>query len=134
MTRAEFVAQARTYLGVKFKHQGRSRQGLDCWGLPKVVAADFGIELPENRTYPRRPPNDLMVSTLNQSLTRIPNSEARDGDLVIFALGSAAIHCGILTDRGVIHANGGVGKVVEHGLIPSWRRRIVATYQIPGVD
>lgn len=40
------------YLGVSFKHQGRSiQEGLDCWGLIKSIYADCGIELFDLESY-----------------------------------------------------------------------------------
>lgn len=42
--RMAFIAEARTYLDVRFRHQGRSRNGLDCIGL--CVVAMRAIERP----------------------------------------------------------------------------------------
>ena len=40
------------YLGVPFKHQGRSiEEGLDCWGLIRAIYADHGITLFDLESY-----------------------------------------------------------------------------------
>jgi cell wall-associated NlpC family hydrolase len=33
------------YLGLSYRHRGRSLEGLDCWGLLKFVYADLGVRL-----------------------------------------------------------------------------------------
>lgn len=33
------------YLGVPFRHQGRTMSGLDCWGFLKMAYADLGYDL-----------------------------------------------------------------------------------------
>ena len=35
VTREMVVAEARTWIGVKWRHQGRTREGVDCIGLPQ---------------------------------------------------------------------------------------------------
>jgi len=35
----------RRYLGIPFKHKGRTRDGLDCWGFLKLVFADLGYQI-----------------------------------------------------------------------------------------
>lgn len=39
------------YLGVPFKHEGRSLDGLDCYGLLVMVYRDMGIELVDMEHY-----------------------------------------------------------------------------------
>lgn len=33
------------YLGIHYKHRGRTLDGLDCWGFLKLVYADLGFRL-----------------------------------------------------------------------------------------
>ncbi len=42
MTKQEIIKK---YLGIPYKHQGRSLEGLDCWGLILAVYADLGFKL-----------------------------------------------------------------------------------------
>lgn len=34
-----------SYLGIPYLHHGRTKKGLDCWGLIKMVYAEAGIKL-----------------------------------------------------------------------------------------
>jgi hypothetical protein len=51
--RAAFIAEARTYLGVRFGHQGRSRHKLDCIGLCVVAMHAIGRPLWDSPAYGR---------------------------------------------------------------------------------
>ena len=42
MTEIEIVNK---YLGIPYKHQGRGRDGLDCYGLLIAIFADLGIKI-----------------------------------------------------------------------------------------
>lgn len=33
------------YLGIPYKHQGRSLKGLDCWGLMMLIYKDLGLDV-----------------------------------------------------------------------------------------
>ena len=37
------IAAARAWLGVPWRHQGRTRQGVDCAGLVVLVGREFGL-------------------------------------------------------------------------------------------
>jgi cell wall-associated NlpC family hydrolase len=52
--RTDIVAAARTYLGVPWRHQGRTRAGLDCAGLIVMVARDLALSDYDSTAYGRR--------------------------------------------------------------------------------
>jgi cell wall-associated NlpC family hydrolase len=67
---------------------------------------------------------------------RISQKDAGPGDVVLMNFQGSSTHLGILTDRGVIHADGPLGKVVEHSVNESfviYNGRIVAYFRIKGV-
>ena len=39
------------YLGIPYRHRGRSLKGLDCWGLVVLVYKDFGIDILDLKSY-----------------------------------------------------------------------------------
>lgn len=40
--RGAFIQAARSYLGTPWRHQGRSRRGIDCGGLVALAMRDIG--------------------------------------------------------------------------------------------
>ena len=51
--RIEIVEYARTWLGTKWRHQGRSKQGIDCIGLIIRTAEEFGFQYEDSTGYAR---------------------------------------------------------------------------------
>ena len=129
------VAEARTWLDVPFLHQGRTRRGIDCVGLPDVVSANVeGGPLTERRApvnYGRLPRPDKMLVLLDDYLIRIPMAEALPGDMVYMINQITPQHLAMVTDIGIIHAYAQAGKVVEHGMDIFWRDTRVAAFRYP---
>lgn len=122
VTRDMIESQARLYLGVHWRHQGRTREnGLDCVGLPARVGADFGVWEMQHAAYPRRPDNTF-VKYFKQYMDTAPLGEIDYGKVVLFAQRSNMCHCGIVTrfddkgTRGLIHAYIGARQVIEEPL------------------
>ena len=140
-TRSDFVEAARHYLDVKFRHQGRTEQGLDCIGFLFVAARDCGML--EGATgnsefdftaYKRRPDSDLLRTKLREYLVAVPKNQARAGDIVFFS-DDEWVHVGILTPRfgmGLIHAYVLARKVVEHPYNDEWRARTAQVFAFGG--
>ncbi len=97
------IAAARGYVGVPWRHQGRSRHGIDCVGLLVCVARDLGIPVEDVRAYEREPRAHDLTRLLRRHCTAV--SAARPGDIVL--MGRPSTHVGILTDAhrpfGLIH-------------------------------
>ncbi len=126
---------ARTALGTRFQHQGRSlTRGVDCIGLVICVMHKLGLSDFDYTNYAKMPPADLMTKTMREILQVIPNDQMQPGDLLRFRVAGEPIHVGIATDVGVIHAVQSASGVVEHRLDHAWQKRIVETYRIPGVQ
>src|SRR5574340_453141 len=80
---ADLVAEARTWLGVRWLHQGRSREGLDCVGLPIVCVQKLRgmvVALPD---YHRASTDDTMVQMCRQYLQPIALADIRPGDVIV---------------------------------------------------
>lgn len=98
-TRAEILAEARSWLGTRWRHQGRTAQGIDCAGLVALVGGSLGLITHNPTDYPRRPDGSFLShfqSCLEQRSVRL----ARPGDVLVFSDSGHACHCGI---RGVKH-------------------------------
>jgi cell wall-associated NlpC family hydrolase len=127
MTPADFIAAARSYVGVPFRHQGRTRHGVDCIGLVVCAARDIGLTLADRTDYPRDP-NGLLQLEMARQFAPVESTQA--GDILLMRFRGEPQHVAILAGATLIHGYASIGRVVEHGLDAKWRRRIVATYRL----
>lgn len=147
LTRAKVVAEARSWVGTPYLHQGdRKRLGVDCAGLVRGVCIELGIwtrqELlkdPRARQYRGygREPNGMFLDACDAFLSTIQIADMGPGDVVAMRFAGRPRHTGILGE----HPHGGLTlihsykhSVIEHRLDEKWRRRIVAAFALPGVD
>ena len=130
----DLVAIARTWLGVPFRHQGRTRQGVDCGGLLLCVAADAGLDVIAPATYSLSPDPQMIADTLHANCSNIPISDINPGDVLLFSFAGEPRHVGIASELAgkpaVIHAWAKPGKVVEHRIDATWRARLRASYRV----
>lgn len=132
-TREQIVSAARSYLGVRYHHQGRNRAGLDCVGLLVCVARDLGFRTDGDRTGYSRQPYSAIRAALDESATPIPVDSYQPGDFLLMRFDSLPQHVAIVTDKGIIHSYLTARRVVEQSLSDDWKARIVAAYAFPGV-
>lgn len=126
------IAEARSWLGVPYRHLGRDRRGIDCVGLPIVVGQALGL-LPaafKSGTYGRLP-SGALVGRLQNELR--PITRAVPGSIVVIAWVKTAAHVAICTGETLIHAYESVGRVVEHGYRGRWVRMTHSAWAFPGV-
>lgn len=131
ITRQAIVDAARRYLGVRYRHQGRSLAGMDCAGLIVRVAQDLGIKAIDMEGYGRTPDGNALKETLGSQA--IPVRFHHRGDILLMRFDSDPQHLAIVTEYGMIHSYAGARKVVEHRIDEQWAKRIVAAYAFPGV-
>lgn len=135
--RQDFIATARSWIGVEYHHQGASRYGCDCIGLVIGILAELGIDYSSfdipDRT--ERPNGNQMQSQIELVCGGGQQRHPMVGDLALFKIYNEPQHCGIISDLGyslgLIHADRSIGKVVECALSPMWESRLIAVYQIP---
>jgi hypothetical protein len=144
LTADNLIAAARSYLGVRFIHQGRERTGLDCVGLVVRAVTDCGGRPRDCRTYRRLPQDETMHRLLAEQLDRAAVDEARRGDVLALHLRGGYRHCAIVTEVlepgrawQIIHALVGRG-VVEHRLDGVWlaqhHAEIATAYRLREVE
>lgn len=131
------VEIARSYLGTKWVHQGRTSKGMDCVGLMRVAFP--GLPWKEWNDYGRNPVDGLLEKRARLLFgPPIPPRDMRPGDAVLMAFPTAVRHCGLIGDHpkglSLIHTYQGVGKhggfVVEHRLDKRWLERIRFVHRI----
>lgn len=143
-TTREVIACARQFLGVRFAHQGRTADGLDCLGLLLLTAATLGLrfgdaaadalDVPSYGTWPNVM---LLKQKLDTHLLPIDTHILGPADIVLLKIQGRPQHLALLSDYpmpaelGMIHAYAGARAVVEHRYDAYWREQTFAAYRLP---
>jgi cell wall-associated NlpC family hydrolase len=135
---ADIVTEARTWIGTRWQHQGRSREGVDCAGLVIEVGKAVAGSSFDIRDYPRIATDEQMVETCSKLLTRVPAAAIEPGDVLVFAFDRQR-HMAIAADYvfgglSIIHAYSlAPRKVIETRLDEKWLSRLLAAFRVPQV-
>lgn len=131
----DLIAVARSYLGVKWRHQGRNRMGVDCVGLVLCSLAELGIPAPDMKGY-RRTPDPIFVEHIRNN--SLPADAPIPGTLGIFRDGTQPCHVGIFAtmhgQTSLIHAYAGTGIVMEEVFIHDWPKKLVEIRAFVGLE
>lgn len=135
VTRADIVAAARTWLNTPWKHQGRTRTGVDCGGLVFMVrTADLGLpmdDVPFN--YRRTPSGQDFSKYFFAAFDRINPKDMLPGDIPLFRDNVLPCHCGYITElhgsRAIIHASARDKRVVEHLWTPELDAKLTHAFR-----
>ncbi|MBL0317717.1 MAG: hypothetical protein IPP74_00165 [Alphaproteobacteria bacterium] len=148
------VREARTWIGTRFLHQGRSKKtsdqpgGCDCLGLVIGVCKSLGIqslyaphpflcEL-DNPNYGFIHSQDQLSQVLDLHLLK-HDGKPYPGAIGLFAMANYNQHVGIFSDYpspenvselGLIHCHIRAGGVVEHRYDESWQSRCKGVYRL----
>lgn len=150
VSRADVVAEARTWIGTPVHHQAELKGvGADCGGLVRGVSvalgllpADYADRMPEHfRGYAKGGLGEAGRNLCDHYWTRIAHDEMQLADVVVVSFGGAPMHMGIIVPYrylglAFVHADTRHGKVVETRLLFGTGPRsmqFVAAYRLPGV-
>ena len=122
------VVGARTWLGVPWRHQGRSRAGVDCAGLVVQVAKALELADYDTVSYGRRPQGQGFVMHFRSQMNGVAISQAQPGDVLVFADQAYPCHCGFLTEKldrpHLLHAHATRRQVIEEPYVGEWPAKI----------
>lgn len=121
------VAEARNWLGTKYKYGGHSRKGTDCSGMTMQIFEDVaGIKLPRD---------SRSQQTFVEPLKR---DDLAPGDLVFFASkvgGSRVGHVGIYIGKGdFIHSSTSKGVIISNLGETYYDRHYHSSGRVPGLE
>lgn len=113
----EIVECARSWLGTPWRHQGRTKRGIDCIGLIIVVAHEMGLSDFDVTDYGRQAHGYKFEEGFELHMDRKPIPAAVPGNALILRDSRFPCHCGIVSSiSGVphlIHAHAAHRKVIE---------------------
>lgn len=119
------------YVGIPYQRGGRTRDGLDCWGLVRLVYAEQrGIELPSFVEFDNGQAARVAELVAQQKERWIPIDSPLPGDVVVLRLEGHEAHVGLVVEQGrMLHALDGVGSSVERFDTGKWRHRVGGFYR-----
>ena len=145
-TASTLIACASELIGVRFAHQGRTSDGLDCLGLLLLAAKNAGITLngltPDALDVPHygmRPDAQLLRQKLDTYLMPLAPHAVSAADVVLLKVDGLPQHLALLTDYpmkgelGMIHAYAPSRAVVEHRYDAHWRKQTYLAYRLPSI-
>lgn len=139
ISRNKIIGEARSWLDVRFRHQGRSRiHGVDCAGLIIVVAKALNISEFDIADYRREPKRDEFVNHFRNNMIEKNIADRKPGDVILIRDKMFTCHSVIFNiDQGqeiIIHAFASRKKVVEESYSDDWKRRTTQCFSYIGVE
>lgn len=116
-----------SFLGIPYLHGGRSRAGVDCWGLCVLFYKEvYGIGLPDAK-YAEDETAALIAENMHEGFRRV--EKPLPGDFVLICNGGdVPNHIGIVINRfQFIHSMQPHGVYTSH--LRRWGRRIYGFYR-----
>lgn len=128
------IKEARTWIGVKWRHQGRTREGVDCIGIIQCTAKVLALTSYDNTLYRRVFDKDEITEHFRKAeCTPIPYLQAKQADILIIREFHIPYHCVLLSynEEYIIHAHAIRRKVVEELYTEKWRKNVVSAWRLP---
>lgn len=137
--RYDVINEARKWLGVKWRHQGRTKLGIDCAGLIILVGKSLGLADYDTVNYQRRTHGTNFLNHFKMNMTQKPILDAEPGDVLLFRDNQFPCHSTIVSEIGgvqtIIHAHAFRRKVLEERLDQGdWMNLRVACFKYMGLD
>lgn len=138
-TRAQIIEVARSWLAVPYRHQGRTRSGVDCIGFVWAVADELGYTTDIPNNYSSNPSGTELLKGCDRTLVKTDRMQLSAGDVAILWGYTRGIpqHFAIVGEQGprltLIHAWSKHHRVVEHSWDAFWLKRLVAIYEFPNL-
>ena len=121
------------YIGIPYQDKGRSRQGLDCYGLLQLwMSEQRGVELPDYlEVYTSASDRDSVAGAIEEhKVGWTPVQNPKFGDALLFRILGQPMHVGIMLEGDdFLHAFQNCNTCIERLTDLSWSRRLVGAYR-----
>ena len=121
-----------SYIGLPYESNGRTRAGVDCWGLVRLFYREqLGLELPDYSELYSGSWDPQLSDVIDQHKSGWSETQdAQPGDVCLFNIYGEPAHVGVyLGARRFLHAREGRDSVVESLDSPQWSRRFGGFYR-----
>lgn len=120
------------YVGIPYAPKGRTVEGLDCWGLVRLVYKnEFDIELPSYSEYYEDGDQVRQAELIHMYKEgwRVADTP-KTGDVVLFRILGEDSHVGVITTPGIfLHVRQNQSTCIEKLDNPIWKNRIEGVYK-----
>ena len=125
------------YLTIPYKDRGRTEDGVDCWGLVRLIyAKELNIELESYVDEYSSSENVKAASKTVKDHTKDfieVDKPYKRFDIVVFRLSGQPVHVGmLLNDNDFIHSFKGKNVTVEKLSSLRWTNRVVGVFRYAG--
>lgn len=133
------LAWAGQYVDLPFLDRGRSRAGLDCWGLCRLIWQEqWGLVVPDySEGYATAEDARAIAGLIRGELPLwrpVPLPDARPGDALVLRILSQPMHVGLILDPPwFLHIEKGIDSVCERWDSIIWEKRIIGVYRHAGL-
>lgn len=123
------------YIEIPFVPHGRSFDGVDCWGLFRLLfKVELNILLPSyTEDYENTNDAKSLGALIRLHLSewhQVPFGIAQEFDGVLLRLKNEPMHVGVALGRkAMLHIHEGINVCVERFSSPIWRNRILGFYR-----
>ncbi len=114
------------FLGLPFKDLGRTRDGVDCWGLVRLVLGEFGVHVPSYAEgYATASERAEISGLINGAKTFWhPVEDVHELDVATFRRGRFDCHVGIVVKPGLmLHIDEAIPACIESYDSGYWKPR-----------
>lgn len=134
MSRPAWVNEYLTMPPIPFQERGRTRQGLDCYGLVWLVLREqFGVIMPSyDNIYTSIMDDDKIISmTIKEAAQKWKKVETpQEGDVVLFRYKGFPLHCGIMVDGDeMLNIRRGIEVCLESISLMHWKPRLYGIFR-----
>lgn len=135
-SRQDVIRVARSMVGTKYRHGGRTRKSVDCGGLLIAIATELGIDHIAPPLGYSRHPDGRLVDHVHAGAD--PQKDPQPGDILVFWVDRGSRlpqHVGIITEcGGLIHADMRSRRVVETTQNPFTSSQVIGAFTFRGVS
>jgi len=120
------------YIGIPFRHNGRTRQGADCLGIIYLYLNDHGLEIPpDDGRVIQENWHELEPQRFHKALLEYfekVDDKPQKFDVILFTIKGKPRHCGVMIDnRRFLHLFKNRKSGIER--LDRWQKRIYGVYR-----
>lgn len=126
------------YIGLPFQERGRTRAGVDCWGLYRLVILErLGVTLPLHDLYETTDDRHAIAAAVagEQVAEWQPVTDPLPYDLVLLRIYGQPLHVGLYAGPGLmLHIERGKNAVLERIDRTAWRNRMLGFWRSARIE